>query len=581
VARAVFASDTLELSSWRFCFVGEDSSHGYADGPQQAEWRQVEIPHSYNLRERLGSHKAGFAWYSTSFSTRSRKGVDSFLELEGIALRCKVFLDGRLIGRWSRAYLPFSIDITSEVAAKGEHTLSIQVDNRLRQREFPDPNCNGWWIYGGIIREVRIVQAARQRIENPQVRTFYLAPDSFRVTLSFVGVPRPPDSVRITVAPHSGGRQAAARLLREGFPYTFVVGGVKPWSPSSPLLYDFSVIPYWDNRPGKAICVRRGFAQLRVVDGGLWLNERPIFLRGIGRHDVIADRGPLLTREERLADLVRIKSTGANMLRIAHFPQHRDVYEICDSLGIIVMDEMPAWKTYPVFLGDTSGQRKAKEYMQSLIDAHGNYTSVAIWCIGNEIQSIKGRVADYVRHVSEFTKSIDPSRLVTYTSYFYQFDRAYQYVDIVSVNEYFGWYVGSIAMLPSLLKSIRRECPSKPLLVSEFGASAGLGIRNADATPAGPVRSLFSKDFSEDYQALFHKEQIETIWKCRRICHGAVVWCYNDFMEAREMPNPTELVPGWNGMGIVTNDRKPKSALTAVDSAFTMIAREMVKLGGY
>ncbi len=407
VAQAVSACDTLELTNWHFRFVGGDSSHRYAVTPRQAEWRQIQIPHSYNLGEQLGSHKSGFAWYSVRLSIPSREGLDCILELDGVALRCKVFLDGQMIGRWGRAYLPFSIDITSEVAAKGEHVLSIQVDNRLQQRDFPDHNCNGWWIYGGLLREARIVQAARQRLENPQVRTFYLAPDSFRVSLSFAGIPRPPDSVRITVAPHSSGRPIAARLLRDGSPYTFVVGGVKPWSPSSPLLYDFSLVPYWDNTPDKAICVRRGFAQLRVADGDLYLNDRPIFLRGIGRHDVIADRGPLLAREERLADLARIKSTGANMLRIAHFPQHRDVYEICDSLGIIVMDEMPAWKTYPVFLGDTSGQRMAKEYMQALIDAHGNYTSVAIWCIGNEIQSIKGRVTDYVRHVSEFTKSIE------------------------------------------------------------------------------------------------------------------------------------------------------------------------------
>ena len=362
---------------------------------------------------------------------------------------------------------------------------------------------------------------------------------------------------------------------------TLAIENVRPWSPEDPFLYNIEVTPFWKGKPGRTVHLKRGFSQLFAKDGKLTLNGKPIFLRGIGRHDVIAEKGPLLSREERITDLAAIKATGANMLRIAHFPQHRDVYEICDSLGLIVMDEMPAWKTYPGFLGDSSGQRLASEYMTKLIEAHGNYTCIGLWCIANEIQSVKDRVANYVKFMADFTRSADPSRLVTYTSYFYQFDKAYQYVDVASINEYFGWYLGSVGMLPTLFASIRKECPGKPIIISEFGASAGYGIRNAGATLAGPVKSVLTKDFSEDYQSLFHESQIEVIWKSRNVCSGAVVWCYNDFIEYRKKPNPPNLELGVNGMGLVTQDRKPKAALKAVEDGFLKIKAEMLKNGSY
>jgi beta-galactosidase len=576
------ATDTVSIRQWLFRFVADDCSHSYASDTNLQKWQSVEIPHSFNLKESLGKHTTGYGWYKTELKIRSKKDSEYFLEFDGVCLRSKVFINGLFAGECNQAYMPFKVNISKFIYDKNKVHIAVQVDNQLRQNDFPDHNCDGWWIYGGLIRGVRLASFPKNHIENCQIRTFYITDNKYLVIVSFDNVVIKPDSLVLSIKDFNNSSVITKCFSNcPASPCSLVVNGVKPWNSDTPYLYNFSIMPYWKSKAGRLLHYKKGFAQLQVLNGSLNLNGKPIFLRGIGRHDVLGDKGPLLTRHERLADLVAIKSTGANMLRIAHFPQHQDIYELCDSLGLIVMDEMPAWKSYPGFLGDTLGQRMASEYMSSLISAHGNYTCIGIWCIGNEISSVENRIAMYVKYMADFTRRTDPSRLVTYTSYFYQFDKAYQYVDVASVNEYFGWYLGSINMLTSLFASIKKECPAKPIIVTEFGASASIGIRNPDASMPGPIVSVFTKDYSEDFQALFHQNQIETIWKNRKNCSGAVVWCYNDFMEYRERPNPEELQPGMNGMGLVTKDRKQKLALEVVKKSFMFIKKSMENDGGY
>lgn len=569
--------DRLWLKNWRFRFTARDSSFSYAqDSVKNAWWLNVTIPHSYNNGQDIAKHTKGFGWYITEITIKRKAGEELFLEFGGVALRCKVFINGELAGKNRLAYLPFRVP----VKAVDQQTIQIavQVDNRLLKRDIPDVSCNGWWIYGGLVREVALVRLPVKRVENCQIRTVYAGPDSFHVFFSCDTVQCKPDSIAICIS-GDGEIQHGFRVAADD---TFFIGGINAWSPENPVLYNFTITPFWNGEEGRTVTIKRGFCQLSVKNAKLLLNGKPIFIRGVGRHDVGKHAiGHGLTREERREDLLAIKSLGANMLRIAHFPQHHDIYEICDSIGLIVMDEMPAWKSPPGLLGDSFRRRKLFAYMDALIDAHGNHTCLGIWCVGNEINGMNYSVKEYVKAMADFMKQKDHSRIFTYTSFFYQFDKAFEYADIIAINEYFGWYLGSVDMLNSLFTSIHKNFPDKPIVVTEFGAAAAFGIRNKEATLAGPIKSVFTKDFSEDYQALLIKEQIKTIWRNRKICNGAVVWCYNDFMENRKMPNPKILESGITGLGIVTEERKKKLVFNTVKREFKAIRMEMIKNNGY
>jgi beta-glucuronidase len=571
------ASSKEELKLWSFfnCSVADNTTTWAGNHTFDNSYYKICIPHSFNCNENIGSHTKGFGWYTTSVKLNADPGEELFLEFGGVALRCKVFIDGNLAGENNFAYLPFRLPVKSE---KDSITIAVQVDNRLLKNDIPDISCNGWWIYGGLIREVSLVRVPVPRIENCQVRTTYSGKDSFQVYFSADTVHIKPDSIELRVS-RTGEK---TRCFKVAACDTLPISGITPWSPETPVLYDFTITPFWKGRKGEAASIKRGFSHLYVRDAQLWLNGRPIFLRGVGRHDVgLHSIGHGLTRQQRLEDLKNIKALGANMLRIAHFPQHRDIYELCDSIGLIVMDEMPAWKSPPDLLGDTIKRQKLFDYMDALIDAHGNHTSIGIWCVGNEINGMNYSVGDYIKTMADFMKKSDPSRMFTYTSFFYQFDKAFEYADVVAINEYFGWYVGSVEMLNPMFRSIHEKFPDKPIIVTEFGAAAALGIRNPKAALAGPIASMVTKDFSEDYQALLMKEQIKTIWNNHPITGGAVVWCYNDFMENRKMPNPKIFEKGLTGLGIVTEDRKKKLAYSAVKAEFESIRKEMLKDNGY
>jgi hypothetical protein len=261
---------------------------------------------------------------------------------------------------------------------------------------------------------------------------------------------------------------------------------------------------------------------------------------------------------------------------MAHFPQHRDVYELCDSLGIIVMDEIPAWKTSTPFLNSTAGRAKAGAYLREMIRIRGNHTCVAMWSLGNEFATFRTSVAEYVRDVAAVVKAADPSRLTTYCSYFYRFDKAYGYVDVISINEYFGWYLGSLDMLAPMLKSIRAAWPNRPIIVTELGAQATLGLRNENARLSKAWESPVRKDLSEDHQALYLGAHLDTLWNHRDVCVGALVWCYADFMANRLKPAAESSPEGIDCMGVVDEGRNRRLSYEAVKRRFAIMACQPV-----
>ena len=205
------ASRSQDFKDWQFCFVGNHSCiEGASVSTAADSWQKVPVPHSFNLGESLGNRKAGFAWYKTDLKLRAERNSDYFLEFDGVCLRAKVFIDGKLAGEFRHAYLPFRVNISAFVKNKKRIHIAVQVDNRLLQRDFPDHNCDGWWIYGGLIRRVHLVELPKLRIENVQIRTFWSAKENFKAVISYECANQLPDSVAVSIA--AGDRKEAIEL---------------------------------------------------------------------------------------------------------------------------------------------------------------------------------------------------------------------------------------------------------------------------------------------------------------------------------------------------------------------------------
>ncbi len=569
VSVSVAFTHALPLDTgWHFSFAGNDSGLGPAKSPGSRRGEPVAIPHVFPGTGKDGSPAAGFGWYTRDIALPpSFSGADVALEFEGVCLFARVFIDGIPAGSGDYPYLPFTVDCTPFLSGKSSIRVAIRVDDRLIPGRIPDDKALGWWVYGGINRPVRLVARSRDRIARADLRTVFRGNDSFDLAVHAVAAHDQWDSVQIVIAPPDRRHSSIMASMRGG-DTTLRLKGVQPWTPESPYRYTVALVPFFHGRGGDTLSILRGFSQLTAVKARLFLNGKPYYLRGMGRHDVLGDRGPRLTREERCADLADLKALGVNFLRIAHVPQDRDVYELCDSLGLLVMDEIPAWKTSGDFLASGPGKACGSGYMRALIEAHGNCTGICLWSAGNQLPTYLPAAAGYVKAVAAAAKAADPSRLVTCCSYWYQLDRAFPYVDVIAVNEYFGWELAALPLLGPMLGGVHAKWPDKPMLVSEFGAQSAFGLRNARPRLAGIVKSMVSKDLSEDHQALFLGSHMDTIWARRSFVNGMVVWAYADYRSNLHKARTGTMPLGLNGCGIVTEDRKRKTAYAVVQGRY-------------
>jgi beta-glucuronidase len=566
---SVGSNAVLLDNSWEFFFAGKDSSTAYAHSGAASSLETVAVPHMFPQKGANKVPAQGFGWYFLNMEIpRSYFNKDVFLDFEGVCLRSEVFVDGVPAGGCAFAYVPFKVNLTPFLQGKAKIRLAIRIDNRLLPRQIPDINAKGWWMYGGLIRQVYLSARPKHRIDNVAIRTIYYARDTFDLLLALRPAQVRWDSVVLTITALDKQLPQYKATINET-DTVLRIGRIREWTPESPYRYVFLMIPFFNGTAGDTLRLLRGFCQLTTRKAKLYLNGNPCYLRGMGRHDVLDNKGPLLTREERLRDLVDMKSLGVNFLRVAHFPQHRDIYELCDSLGLLVMDEIPAWKTDARFLGSKVGKSNGAAYIQNLIAAHGNYTCVCLWSLGNQFASYKTSVADYVGAVSAEVKKIDPSRLRTFCSYYYFWDKAFLLVDVIAVNEYFGWELASLGMLGPMLDRINKDWPDKPVLVSELGAQAQWGLRKPHPKLAGAVTSIFSKDLSEDHQALFIQAHMDTIWGKRAYVNGMVVWAYADYMTYQNKARTAAMPAGLNGCGIVTGARTKKLSYAVVKNRYT------------
>jgi hypothetical protein len=300
------------------------------------------------------------------------------------------------------------------------------------------------------------------------------------------------------------------------------------------------------------------------------LNGKPLLLRGINRQSFYPGVGMSVPAAQTAKDFADIKALHANFVRLAHYPQPEQVYELCDRLGLLIWTEIPVWQTKASNLTDPAIW---VDYLRPMLEAsvkqHWNHPSVIVWSVANEIPTEKPEVAATVSKEIEYVKSLDSSRLVTFASDRREKDVSFGPVDFIAINEYFGWYYGKQDDLGGVLDELHAMCPDKPIFVSEYGAESVAGwMRPKDSAPD-------AKDYSLEHQAQFLQHHLEQIYapSRRSFMIGGAPWLYNDF------PVPTkgnvadhpESLAFINAKGLVTQQREHKPAYFTVQKFYEQL----------
>ncbi len=543
---------------------------GFAKGFESSDI--IYVPSSYNEQNPLWDRYAGVIWYQRRFYVpKDYSGKRAWIIFKGAGYISKVWLNGEFLGEHEGGYTQFRFDISNIVRYGEWNLLVVKIDNRISLDRIPPGRSlnevvHDFFPYGGIHRDVYLEFTSPEYISGIRVITThkgYLNAEASIVSskpceVVFRLKDREMKEVFTTKTPCINGKASIETT----------VTGIVPWEPEKPYLYTLEVELMVDNRIVDAVEEYIGFRSINIVDGKILINDKPVFLKGFGRHEDYPITGKYVPGSVLIRDFYLMKQVNANSFRTSHYPYSDEHLDLADSFGILVILETPIclsgmpsnddarkWCSNPMIV------EKALKMAEEMVLQHRNRPSVIMYSILNEPPTDLDECAELARRLVDHIRKLDPTRPITFASHRRINDKALQYVDVISLNYYYGWYSewGDIeqGLRRALdeVEKIHQLFPSKPIIITEFGADAIMGLHSEP-----PLM------WSEEYQAEFIRRYIEEFSK-KEYIHGLHIWNFADF---RTPQNHWRTI--LNRKGIFTRDRQPKLSVRIVKDLFSKIS---------
>ena len=492
------------------------------------DWPTISLPCSVN------TEKPELFWYegplvftrTFSWDMQENMGKKVFLRIGAANYFSYIFLNGKYICKHEGGSTPFMWDVTEYL--EKENRILIVSDNTRNHLFVPTENTD-WFNYSGVYRDIELVALPTEHLKDLKVN---LVPHSDFSQIR-IAAETSADSGIVTVEiPEL--QIATSMEIQNGKGEIVVEARPNLWSPETPILYDVTATFGQDK-----VVDRVGFREISVEGRDILLNGKKLFLRGVRVHEDSQFTGKALRDEERLTIIRTAKELGANYLRLAHYPHHENMAKLCDEQGILLWEEIPVY--WAIAFDNPATYNNARNQLEELMCRDFNRASVIIWSVGNEnLDSddrfrFMGNLADFA-HQYDNTRMVSAACLVDGETLSIK-DRLAEKLDIIGVNEYIGWYSPNFEELPQLMNNSN---PTKPVIISEFGA---------DATP-GLHGSVDDKGTEECQEAIYRK-QIEVIRQIPYI-KGITPWILFDF----RCPRRTAAIQGYyNRKGLVSSDR--------------------------
>ncbi|MFV3129371.1 glycoside hydrolase family 2 TIM barrel-domain containing protein [Niveispirillum sp. KHB5.9] len=435
-ATAGNAGETRDFNAgWTFAkgdIAGAESRQGAA-----ADWAKVDLPHDWAIAGPFdvnapatgsgGFLPTGVAWYRKSFTLPAAdKGKRVFIELDGVMERGGVWINGMHVGHRPNGYSSVRYEITDHLKAGGENVIAVRADTANQP-------ASRWYAGGGIYRPVRLLLTGDVHVDGwgTRVSTPVITDGTAQVSVESAIINRSkadrtarlevviigPDGRPVATTKGEAVTLPAGRAVKLSAvtsianPARWDIGQGKLYRAELKVVGDDGTVLETDST---AFGVRQ--MEFRA-DSGFWLNGRNVKLKGVAIH---ADGGafgmavPLSFYERRLRGMMAL---GVNAIRTAHHPFGPEFLDLCDRLGLVVMNEaFDMWtvaknpQDYHLFFTDWSSL-DARDFVKR----DRNHPSVAIWSIGNEIHDTPYPIV--AKSIIERLKAIfhaeDPTRPVT------------------------------------------------------------------------------------------------------------------------------------------------------------------------
>lgn len=541
---------------------GSINLHGYGENRQPksksdlveysfAKSPTLQVPGDWNTQRKDLLFYEGVVWYEKDFAYTPKPNTRTFLHVGAANYRAYVFVNGSKVCQHEGGFTPFDCDATTTLHS-GNNFVVIAVDNTRLRDGVPTPKTD-WWNYGGLTRDVSLIQVPEKYIDDFDL---HLQRGSKTEIAGYVHVQGAgagePVVVRI---PAAGIVQQATTDASGRAPISIHASGLDLWSPEHPKLYRVEIQS--GSRPDHdTLRDDIGFRTIEVRGSEILLNGTPIFLRGVSIHGEAPIRGGRPTGEKDDATLLQwAKEMGVNFVRLPHYPQSARMMRLADRMGILVWEEVPVY--WAIEFDNPQVLAKAQQQLAEIIRRDRDKASVIFWSVANETPVTPARNT-FLEAMIASARAQDDTRLVTAALLSSRHGNEIQvndplgaYLDVVSFNEYAGWYQGT----PQEIADIKiTSIYPKPLLLSEFGAGAKAGF-HADADTR----------WSEEFQANVYRQQLQMLRGVANL-RGMCPWLLVDFRSPlRELPGIQDF---YNRKGLISDQGQKKRAYFVMQKAY-------------
>ncbi|MBR4027058.1 MAG: beta-galactosidase [Lachnospiraceae bacterium] len=522
------------------------------------DWQTVQLPHTWNAvdgNDGNGSYDRGNYWYAKSFTTPKQPlaGGRVFVEILAANSEATVYVNGQKVIYHEGGYSTFRADITDYCKEDGDNLLVVECNNEANDRVYPQ-NAD-FTFYGGLYRGVNLISVPNTHFDleyygGPGIMVTPKPTECGGATFEIETFVKNADenfTVLYSIEDEDGNEVAFGCRPADNTKTTLFVPDANLWNLDDPYLYTVVAKLQRRNETYDEVFANVGVRSFSCdPNKGFILNGVETPLRGVSRHQDMMYIGNALTADDHYNDALLIKELGANTIRLAHYQHSQDFYDACDALGFAIWAEIPF---ISVMSKNPQAHQNCIEQMKELIVQNYNHPSIFFWGVSNEILigGISEQLVANHKELNALCKEMDPTRLTTIAHVsFTPVDGPMHYItDTESYNHYFGWYGGKMEDNGPWLDRFHEKHPTICLGVSEYGCE---GI----ITYHGPNPRC--KDYSEEYQALYHEHMAKVLDE-RPYIWSSHVWNMFDFgCAARDEGG----VAGRNNKGLMTMDRKTK-----------------------
>ncbi len=500
----------------------------------------LRVPGDWNSQDDKLLYYEGTIWYRRSFDfTPADTGSRLFIYFGAVNYRAEVYLNGIKLGSHKGGFTPFNFEVTGLVRPEDNY-LVVKADNKRGREEVPTINTD-WWNYGGITRDVILIEEPSTFIRDYQVQ---LKKGSADTISGYIILDNVLKEEKVTVSIPELKIKKDVIVADDGrTEFEIKVRNIGFWSPGSPRLYDVEISTGYQTLEDQI-----GFRTITTSGPDILLNGQPVFLKGISIHEENPlRRGRAVNEADALLLLNWAKELGCNYVRLAHYPHNEHIVRLADRMGIMVWEEIPVYWT--VDFANEMTLQNARNQLAEAITRDRNRASIIIWSVANETppSDVRNR---FLINLVNHARALDGTRLVSAAleKHFRDGlnivdDEMGNHLDIVAFNQYTGWYGGSLEDAPDSKWDIKFN---KPVIISEFGGGALQGLHGTK-----------EERWTEEYQEYLYQQNLKMIERIPNI-KGTSPWILADFR------SPKRLLPdiqdGWNRKGVISDNGIRKKA---------------------